>query len=377
MKKIKILYTIPNFITAGSGRVMVNILEGLDPQRFAPSVCVLKRGGKIEAELKARGIPLLELPFTVPPKPYATLLQRARQAAIAFAPFEFDLWHSFHYADDYTEPLIARFAGAYGWIYTKKAMGWGSRAWVMRSVLASQIVADNNEMPNLFFNRWGLNKKTKVIHHGVKTEIYKPLVVNREKWQEEHSIPKGSILIGCVAHLVPVKGHPTLIEAVSSLENLHLCLAGEAMDQDYANALKNQVNSLGLSNRVHFLGNIPDIPTFLAQMDLVVLPTWNRWRKEGCPVALLEAMACAKACVATDVPGSRDIIENGVSGLLVPAEDASALADAITRLADNKDLREQMGAAARKRVVEHFSIEKEVASHEQLYLDVMSRKGLF
>lgn len=68
MKKIKILYTIPNFITAGSGRVMVNILEGLDPQRFAPSVCVLKRGGNIEAELKARDIPLLELPFTVPPK---------------------------------------------------------------------------------------------------------------------------------------------------------------------------------------------------------------------------------------------------------------------------------------------------------------------
>lgn len=377
MNKLKILYTIPNFITAGSGRVMVNILEGLDPQRFEPSVCVLKRGGKIEAELEARGIPLLELPFTVPPKPYATLLQRARQAAIAFASFEFDLWHSFHYADDYTEPLIARFAGAKGWIYTKKAMGWGSRAWVLRSVLASQIVADNSEMPNLFFNHWGLNKKTKVIHHGVKTGVYKSLAVDREKWQDEHSIPKGSILLGCVAHLVPVKGHPTLIEAVSKFEDLHLCLAGEAMDQNYAKALKNQVNGLGLSERVHFLGNVSDIPAFLAQMDVVVLPTWNRWRKEGCPVALLEAMACAKACVATDVPGSRDIIEDGVSGLLVPAEDAPALAAAINRLAQSRDLREQMGAAARERVVSHFSIEKEVSAHQQLYLDVMARKGLF
>ena len=88
---------------------------------------------------------------------------------------------------------------------------------------------------------------------------------------------------------------------------------------------------------------------------------------EGCPVALLEAMACGKACIATDVPGSRDIIENEVSGLLVPPEDAEALGDAIRRLAESPDLRQQLGHQARRRVEQHFTIEHEVAAHEQLY----------
>jgi len=375
MSKIKILYTIPNFITAGSGRVMVNILEGLDPQKFEPSVCVLKRGGKIEAELEARGIPLLVLPFTIPPKPYVSLPQRARQAARAFAPFNFDLWHSFHYADDYTEPLIARFAGAKGWIYTKKSMMWGSRAWIMRSILATRILADNNDMPKMFFDRYGLQKKLTVIPHGVDLNHFKPFPVNNDSFKQSFEIPKEATLVGLVAHLVPVKGHDLLIEAASLIPSIHLLFAGRMSHQDYGAQLSNQAQALGIRDRVYFLGDVVDVPGFLAQMDIIAMPSMKRG--EGCPVALLEAMACAKACVATDVPGSRDIIEDGVSGLLVPAEDASALADAITRLVENKDLREQLGVAARKRVVEHFSIEKEVAAHEQLYLDVMSRKGLF
>ncbi len=375
MSKIKILYTIPNFITAGSGRVMVNILEGLDPQKFEPSVCVLKRGGKIEAELEARGIPLLVLPFTIPPKPYVSLPQRARQAARAFAPFNFDLWHSFHYADDYTEPLIARFAGAKGWIYTKKSMMWGSRAWIMRSILATRILADNNDMPKMFFDRYGLQKKLTVIPHGVDLNHFKPFPVNNDSFKQSFEIPKEATLVGLVAHLVPVKGHDLLIEAASLIPSIHLLFAGRMSHQDYGAQLSNQAQALGIRDRVYFLGDVVDVPGFLAQMDIIAMPSMKRG--EGCPVALLEAMACSKACVATDVPGSRDIIEDGVSGLLVPAEDAPALAAAIKRLVQSKDLREQMGAAARKRVVEHFSIEKEVAAHQQLYLDVMARKGRF
>lgn len=373
MSKIKILYTIPNFITAGSGRVMVNILEGLDPQKFEPSVCVLKRGGKIEAELEARGIPLLVLPFTIPPKPYVSLPQRARQAARAFAPFNFDLWHSFHYADDYTEPLIARFAGAKGWIYTKKSMMWGSRAWIMRSILATRILADNNDMPKMFFDRYGLQKKLTVIPHGVDLNHFKPFPVNNDSFKQSFEIPKEATLVGLVAHLVPVKGHDLLIEAASLIPSIHLLFAGRMSHQDYGAQLSNQAQALGIRDRVYFLGDVVDVPGFLAQMDIIAMPSMKRG--EGCPVALLEAMACAKACVATDVPGSRDIIEDGVSGLLVPAQDAAALAVAIKQLAQSKDLRESIGKAARQRVEAHFTIEREVAAHEQLYQELMARKG--
>lgn len=372
--RIRILYTIPNFIIAGSGRVLANIALGLDREKFQPTVCVSRKGGSIEAELGASGIPVIEAPFTVSAKPYPGLLRRTCQAARVFKPYKFDLWHSWHYADDYTEPLIARLAGTKHWVYTKKAMGWGSRAWLLRSLLSTRIVADNTEMEEKFFNKWGLRKKVRLIPHGVNHRIFKPLPSNKKYYLNKFNLSEEAVLIGCVAHLVPVKGHPTLIEAVNNFSNVHLLLAGKQNDREYFSQLQAQVKILDLIEKVHFLDFIENIPEFLSAIDIAVLPTWDRWRREGCPVALLEAMACGKACIATDVPGSRDIIEDGISGLLVPPEDPHALANAIQRLIDDPELRQQLGLAARQRVETHYTIEKEVAAHEQLYREIL--KGM-
>ena len=365
---MNILYTIPNFITAGSGRVLANIAERLDRMRFRPTICVDRKGGEIESELESQGIKVLELPFTIPIKPYRSLIRRANQAALLFKSYQFDLWHSFHYADDYTEPLIARLSGARAWVYTKKNMMWGGRAWIVRSLLASRIIADNHDMPGLFFDRFGLNKKVRVIPHSVNPERFKPITVDQETFRQTYHLPPDAFLLGLVAHLVPVKGHDILLEAASQIPDLHLFFAGRANDEDYKSALDSRIESLGMQNRVHFIGYVSDMPSFLAHMDMVALPT--KKRGEGCPVALLEAMACGIACIATDVPGSRDILQDGVSGLLVPPEDANALAAAIRRLMEDPDLRKRLGAAARKRVAEHYTIEREVAAHEELYEEI-------
>jgi len=374
MRKIRILYTIPNFITAGSGRVMANILERLEKTHFEALVCVQTAGGRIYDELIEKGYQVMVEPFTIPAQPYHSLVPRAVQAGKRFKELDIDLWHSFHYADDYTEPIIARFAGAKAWVYTKKAMGWGSRAWKLRSLFASHIVADNSEMPTLFFNSPPLRHKVSVIHHGVVLDEYYPLPAVNNALKERLELGEIAGVIGCVAHLVPVKGHPTLIQALSRLPDVHLVLAGRENDQEYVSGLREQVARLGLENQVHFLGLVENVPELMRDLDVVVLPTWNRWRKEGCPVALLEAMACGKACVATNIPGARDIIEDGISGLLVEPENADALAKAINHLIEDKDLREKMGEAARKRVETSFSIEREVAAHEQLYLELMGGK---
>src|SRR2546421_3921582 len=105
---LPILFTIPNFITAGSGRAMLNIIERLDRKRFAPGVCVSKKGGDLDTLVDRLGIPFLEADFTVPPRPYLTLVARAWKAGRKFRCFRFALWHSFHYSDDYTESIIAR-----------------------------------------------------------------------------------------------------------------------------------------------------------------------------------------------------------------------------------------------------------------------------
>ncbi|HTJ00117.1 MAG TPA: glycosyltransferase family 4 protein [Dongiaceae bacterium] len=367
----RILFTIPNFITAGSGRVMMNIVERLDRKKFSPTVCVARKGGTLDRLVEDLGIPFIEAPFTVPARPYWSLPWRTWRAAQTFRSQGFELWHSFHYADDYTEPLIARLSGAKNWVYTKKAMGWGSRAWQVRSRLATRIVADNTDMPKVMFDRPGLREKVRVIHHGIPAEQYRPEIPATLGTRELVGCQPHEVLVGCVAHLVPVKGHPTLLRAVAEVPQARLVIAGKPLDAEYVASLRQLAAELHINERVHFLGPINEIPALLNELDIVVLPTWAKWRMEGCPVALIEAMSCGRACVATDIPGSRDIIESGRNGLLVPPEDHAALAAALRQLVAAPDLRTQLGQAARQRVLERFTVEREAAAHAALYSELL------
>jgi glycosyltransferase involved in cell wall biosynthesis len=398
-----ILFTIPNFITAGSGRAMLNIIERLDRTRFAPAVCVSRKGGDLDGTVEKLGIPFMEAPFTIPPRPYSTLLWRAWRASRAFVPSprssvlrppssvlrppstvhrppssvlhppwpRFALWHSFHYSDDYTEPMIARLAGARAWVYTKKNMGWGSRAWCLRTRFATRVAVQNSDMMHSFFANGSFRPKARPVPRGVDIGRFVPDARPLLGLRSSYGIPADALVVACVAQLVPVKGHPTLLDSLASIPGAHLFIAGCPQDQDYTSTLHERVTKLALDDRIHFLGGVKEVPALLAESDIFVLPTWGRWRMEGCPVALLEAMSCGKACVATDIPGSRDLVENGKSGLLVPPENADALAAALRQLASSAELRSQLGRAARQRVLDHFRIENEVAAHEALYNEIL------
>jgi glycosyltransferase involved in cell wall biosynthesis len=148
---------------------------------------------------------------------------------------------------------------------------------------------------------------------------------------------------------------------------VHFILAGKELDKEYVASLRGLVQALRIADRAHFLGPVPDVPALLAETDIFVLPTKSPG--EGCPVSLLEGMSCAKPCVATDVSGSRDIIEHEKNGLLVPPGDSQAMAQAFQTLISSPDLRQRLGNAARERVVQYFSIEREIAAHEALYAE--------
>lgn len=371
-----ILFTIPNFITAGSGRAMVNIIERLDRRKFSPAVCVRRKGGALDRYVEELGVPLLEQPFTVSARPYATLLMRARRAARGFQPHQFDLWHSFHYSDDFTEPIIARMAGATGWVYTKKNMNWHRRSWYMRTLLATRVAAQNADMVSEFFaGRWW-RKRVRLIPRGVDTTRFCPNGRHAGGLRDRLGVHADQVLFGCVAHLVAVKGHPTLLEALAQVPGAHLVVAGQPLDKEYVASLHDKVRDLEIEDRVHFVGPVGDVAQLLSELDAFVLPTWARWRMEGCPVSLLEAMSAALPCVATDIPGSRDVIEHARSGWLVAPEDVNELAGALEHLARDASLREQLGKAGRSRVLERFTIEREVAAHEALYEELGRTKGI-
>ena len=148
-----------------------------------------------------------------------------------------------------------------------------------------------------------------------------------------------------VAHLVPQKGIDVLIRALGrtagAARGWPLTLVGDGPERE---ALERQVQQAGLQERVQFLGFRSDPQTFLLQAGVFVLPS----RFEGMPNALLEAMAAGLAVVVTDAsPGPLEVVEDGVSGLVVPSDDPYALAEALDRLAVDPELRERLGAAAR------------------------------
>lgn len=370
-KPISILFTIPNFITAGSGRVMLNIIERLNRNIFEPAVCVSKKGGKMDSEVEQMGIPFIEAPFTIDAKPYYSLFSRSRHASQKFKPYQFDLWHSWHYIDDYTEAVIARMAGVKAWLYTKKNMSWGSNGWLIRSLLANRIAVDNTEMTNAFFSRLNLKKKIRLIPHGIPTDQFSPDVPPSLGLRQKLGISEKAVVVGCTANLTIRKGHHVLLEAVSKIADIFLITVGRTLEADYVERLEKMRRELRIEDRTFLLGYVENVPALLKEVDIYVLPTWNRGSKEGCPLGLIEAMSSGKACVATDIPGSRDIIEQGVSGFLVPAEDADELAQRIRQLAQDRHLREIMGKEARSRIIQHFSIEKEVLLYEELYSEIV------
>lgn len=364
----RILYTLPNFITAGSGQLLFNIISNLDRDRFEPSVCVVRLGGvSLEQRLRETDVPVFEAECTVPARPRFTLFWRALRASREFRGRDYDLWHSFHYLDDYTEPMIACFSGARAWVFTKKSMSWNHRSWWLRSQLASRIAAQNRDMLGEFFSSRRLGPKACYVPSGVDVDSYSPSSRQRASDSE--------LQIGCVAHLLPVKGQETLVQAAPRVPGVRILLAGRADDANYAASLDKQIQESGLGERVFTLGMRDDVSEFLREIDIFVLPSVGRGRMEGCPVALLEAMSTGLACVATDIPGNRDLIVNDKSGLLVPPEDPEALAAALRRLVESPSLRQRLGSAARERCVEQFSTRQEAERYMALYDEALGNRG--
>lgn len=174
-------------------------------------------------------------------------------------------------------------------------------------------------------------------------------------------------LIGAVGRLVPIKDHETLLDAMLTLPEVHLAIVG---DGELRAKLETTVHARGLSDRVHFTGWWPgDLSEVYADLDLAVLSS----RNEGSPVALIEAHASGLAAVATDVGGVRSVVRDGISGLLVPPGDPSALATSIEELLRDEPKRRAMGQAGRAYVAERFTQERLVSDIRSLYRELIGR----
>ena len=206
----------------------------------------------------------------------------------------------------------------------------------------------------------GRFEQYRVVPLGIDLTPYLAPPVRRGELRASLGLPPDAPLVGMVGRLVPIKDGATMIDAIARVPHAHLAVVG---DGESRQELERVVEQRSLTRRVHFTGWRRDVAAVFADLDVVALSS----RNEGTPVALIEALAAAKPVVATTVGGVADVVDDGVTGLLVPAGDAAALADALTRLLDDPDLRARFGASGRVRMCERFSLDRLVDEIGELY----------
>ncbi|MFH2204571.1 MAG: glycosyltransferase [Elusimicrobiota bacterium] len=185
--------------------------------------------------------------------------------------------------------------------------------------------------------------------------------------RRELGLTDGENLIGCVGRLTPQKGHDVLIAAAAELrkENVPVVLLF-AGDGELQPELKAHARDKGIEKHVLFLGRRTDVARILASLDIYAAP--SRW--ESFNIALGEAMASRRACVGTSIPGHADILEDKVTGLAVPADDPQALKDAIAWLLGHPKEGQRFAAAARERVLTHFTPEIMAMKYNKLFFSL-------
>jgi glycosyltransferase involved in cell wall biosynthesis len=181
---------------------------------------------------------------------------------------------------------------------------------------------------------------------------------------EDYAIPEESPIVGVVARLEAEKGHRTLLQAWPRVLAAHpeawLLVVGEGSERD---ALEAEASDLDITNRVVFTGRREDVPAVTAALDVAVLPSY----REAQGLSVLEAMALSRPVVASRVGGIPEMIEDGVTGLLVPPNDPVALGGAISRLLSDHPFADMIARRGHDLVHDRFCVEMMVAAVETIY----------
>lgn len=229
---------------------------------------------------------------------------------------------------------------------------------------AGLITANSRALRDVAVQRLGADPaKFDLIIYGVDPEALKPSDAGVAELRRRLSIPPEAVIFLAVGRMVYKKGFDVLLRAVSMLEphhtqyaairnTYHVILIGEG---DLWEEWQTLGRELGIDHRLHWVGNVPrdDISTYYNLADALVMPAVTR-PADGLNVCVLDAMACGKPIVGSDVAGNPLVVRDGVNGFIVPEGDAAALADALARLASDPELRQRMGQASRRFIETEF-----------------------
>lgn len=360
---MRILLAINNLARGGAERQLVELANGLDPTRFAPSVACVVEGGPLAQELAARQIPL----SIFDARGLGGLLSFVQHTR-RLAP---DIVHSFLFGSNIIGSFAATIAGVPIVITSRRSLGFfkdGRPHYDLLQRVANRftdVVVANAEAVRIdTIGREGLDpRRVRVIRNGVDLARFSGAAdTSATRAALRGGVGGDGPLVVVVANLIPYKGLEYFIEAwrevLRRMPDACAVVVGEGPARGEL-----EERSADVARKLRFVGSRDDVPAILAASDLVVQSSLY----EGFPNAVLEAMAAGRPIVATDVGGTVEAVVQERTGLLVPPRDSAALAGAMLHLLTDRAVAQRFGQAGRERVEAEFSVPQMVAKYEDLY----------
>ncbi len=370
----KVLHIITDLDVGGAERILAALIGPLGQAGFESTVLSLMRGGALAPVLREEGVTVHELGMK-PGLPYPRALLRMARLIRAEQP---DLVQTWMYHADLLGGLAARVVGGIPIVWglhntdldprhTKRATRWVVQACAALSRrLPTRIVSCSDAGVSIHVRQGYAAERFVSIPNGFDTTALHPHPPYRTAVRAELGLAEDAILVGKVARFDPQKDHQNFVSAVGQLAgqhpNLHCVLVGKGCERNNE-TLAHWIDETGFAERFHLLGLRSDVGRLLAALDLMVLSSAFG---EAFPLVIGEAMSCGVPCVATDVGDAARII--GGTGRVVAPHDAAAVAGAMQALLVLSTAeREALGAAARSRILEQFSLPAVAARYAALY----------
>jgi len=367
MTKLNVLQLTTDSKIGGAENVVLWLARGINKKIFNISICCLAPKGPLFDEANKEGIAIYSLELK-----YWWDLFKAFKLIKLLKDKQIHILHSHLFHANILSRIIGRLAGVPIIISTEHIMGLEAKWRLVLNKLTSKwvtrYIAVSFAVGGFLKDKVGIGQyKISVVQNGIDPKEH----LTKENMLSEFGFTNMDKIVGTVARIHKQKGHRYLLYAVKDVIRIFpdtkFLIIGDG-------PLKNKMEKLSfdlqISNNVIFTGFRNDVLNIMSIFDIFVLP--SLW--EGLPITILEAMSMKKSVVATNVSGNSEIVEDSISGILVAPGQPAQLAQAIIRLLNDETLRIKMGEAGRRKIVEHFNLDRMIGETTLIYKELIRER---
>lgn len=369
---LRVLYVTYSLEPAGAERLIYALATNLDRERFIPLVCSLKHGGALVDALRENKVTvyLLNKRNTFDFATFRALKEIIRNEQI-------DIIHTHNFSANFWGRIAAMSVNTCRIIATEHSLSI-RKGWLRKKIdrflarYTDRIVSVSEAVRHSLIDEEGIEpEKILSIHNGINIEKFRHLR-NPESVREELGIDANAPVVGIVGRLIPDKGHKYFLEAARAVQKkvpeVRFLVVG---DGKLKGELEVYVHKFGLKGSVLFTGFRSDRIDIMNIFTIAILSSI----REGLPITLLEYMALKKPIIVTKVGGMPEVIEDGISGIVIQKKNYHALTESIVKLLGDERLRIKYGNNAWKCVKNKYSEENMIRKTERLY-EEMAKKIL-